>query len=163
MIERAGGALNTCTLERILLLYIGTMRAFVCHCCKVTRLPLRFVFDCGRRKKGMSETARSALNAVLLHTGELQPGFMMVLTTSRPQVQTMMASKRALASKLNSRQRRLCLPLEGRRPGTMRHASAFELYCFKQEPGGATTLEQHSHLRKLLSDGPTGRPHKNKA
>ncbi|CAM9696652.1 unnamed protein product, partial [Ectocarpus fasciculatus] len=38
-----------------------------------------------RRKKGMSENARSALNAVLLSTGELRPGFLMVLTTSRPQ------------------------------------------------------------------------------
>lgn len=34
----------------------------------------------------MSENARSALNTVLLHTGELVPGFMMILTTSRPQV-----------------------------------------------------------------------------
>lgn len=39
-----------------------------------------------RRKKGMSENARSALNAVLLSTGELRAGFLMVLTTSRPQV-----------------------------------------------------------------------------
>lgn len=39
-----------------------------------------------RRKKGMSENARSALNAVLLSTGELRAGLMMVLTTSRPQV-----------------------------------------------------------------------------
>ena len=39
-----------------------------------------------RRKTGMSENARSALNAVLLSTGELRPGFFMVLTTSRPQV-----------------------------------------------------------------------------
>ncbi|CAB1119251.1 unnamed protein product [Ectocarpus sp. CCAP 1310/34] len=38
-----------------------------------------------RRKKGMSENARSALNAVLLSTGELRAGFLMVLTTSRPQ------------------------------------------------------------------------------
>eukprot|EP00903_Cladosiphon_okamuranus_P011484 g10816.t1 len=38
-----------------------------------------------RRKKTMSENARSALNAVLLCTGELRPGFLMVLTTSRPQ------------------------------------------------------------------------------
>ena len=37
-------------------------------------------------KVGMSENARSALNAVLLHTGEPHPGFMMVLVTSRPQV-----------------------------------------------------------------------------
>lgn len=42
-----------------------------------------------RRKKGMSENARSALNAVLLCTGELRPGFLMVLTTSRPQVKTL--------------------------------------------------------------------------
>lgn len=39
-----------------------------------------------RRKNGMSENARSALNAVLLSTGELRAGFLMVLTTSRPQV-----------------------------------------------------------------------------
>ncbi|CAN0479126.1 unnamed protein product, partial [Ectocarpus sp. 12 AP-2014] len=38
-----------------------------------------------RRKKGMSENARSALNAVLLSTGELRAGFLMVLTTSCPQ------------------------------------------------------------------------------
>ncbi|CAN0130048.1 unnamed protein product, partial [Pylaiella littoralis] len=38
-----------------------------------------------RRNRGMSENARSALNAVLLCTGELRPGFLMVLTTSRPQ------------------------------------------------------------------------------
>ncbi|CAM9678667.1 unnamed protein product [Hapterophycus canaliculatus] len=38
-----------------------------------------------RRKRGMSENARSALNALLLCTGELRPGFFMVLTTSRPQ------------------------------------------------------------------------------
>ncbi|CAN0519352.1 unnamed protein product [Ectocarpus sp. 12 AP-2014] len=38
-----------------------------------------------RRKKGMSENARSALNAVLLSTGELRAGFLVVLTTSRPQ------------------------------------------------------------------------------
>lgn len=38
------------------------------------------------RRLGMSENARSALNAVLLHTGEPHPGFMMVLVTSRPQV-----------------------------------------------------------------------------
>eukprot|EP00904_Undaria_pinnatifida_P014019 jgi/Undpi1/9748/HiC_scaffold_27.g12204.m1 len=37
-----------------------------------------------RRKKNMSENSRSALNAVLLCTGELRPGFSMVLTTSRP-------------------------------------------------------------------------------
>lgn len=39
-----------------------------------------------RKKKGMSENARSALNAVLLCTGQLRAGFSMVLTTSRPQV-----------------------------------------------------------------------------
>lgn len=41
-----------------------------------------------RKKRGMTENARSALNAVLLCTGELRPGFLMVLTTSRPQVGT---------------------------------------------------------------------------
>lgn len=39
-----------------------------------------------RRRRGVSENARSALNAVLLCTAQLRPGFLMVLTTSRPQV-----------------------------------------------------------------------------
>ena len=34
----------------------------------------------------MSEHARSALTTILLHSGEARPGFMMVLTSSRPQV-----------------------------------------------------------------------------
>lgn len=42
-----------------------------------------------RKKEGMmSENARSALNAVLLCTGEPRAGFLMALTTSRPQVRT---------------------------------------------------------------------------
>lgn len=50
--------------------------ACLCHWCRA------------HRNKNMSENARSALNAVLLCTGELRPGFSMILTTSRPKVST---------------------------------------------------------------------------
>lgn len=69
-----------------------------------------------RRKGTMSENARSALNAVLLCTGELRPGFLMVLTTSRPQVRAVGVSLLMYSGRGVDGVRGFALVFEARRP-----------------------------------------------
>lgn len=94
------------------------------------------------RRRGMSENARSALNAILLHTGESHPGFMMVLTVSRPQVRAsprLVVSRRFLAHSTLS-------------------SGTFSAACVKRE--ARTRQPSHVNKKKYQSDTSSFNQHK---